>query len=203
MQFLPCFTNSSTEKLSDAVDSAEKDKLNSRYTKTDRSKVAAKDAVKEGTIKSQAGIGGAPIKIFDKIASGVTDQQAYCAVASRVKSIIGFVKVAYPDLVGGDGFGKDEPLNNKDRKVCRSKLLTCVERGLHGGPFTQNVVYDLDALASNSGLGDQASTDRALSNWDESRVGKRSIDVKHLLFESRFESGNLRKAMQVQLCGSS
>ncbi|XP_076668158.1 cytosolic carboxypeptidase 1 isoform X3 [Andrena cerasifolii] len=197
VQWLPCLTNSSTEKLSD--ESAEKDKFNSRYTKTDRSRVSAKDSVKEGTIKSQAGIGGAPIKLFDKIASSVTDQQAYCAVAGRVKSIIGFVKVAYPDLVGGDGLGKDEPLNNKDRKVCRSKLLTCVERGLHGGPFTQNVVYDLDALASNYALGDQVSTDRVLSNWDEGRVGKRSVDVKHLLFESRFESGNLRKAMQVGL----
>lgn len=140
------------------------------------------------------------IKIFKDI-SILTDQQAYCVIASRVKSVIGFVKVAYPDLIGGDGLGKDEPLNSKDRRVCRSKLLTCVERGLHGSLLTPEVVYDLDAITSSSNASsteEQKLIDHHLCNWDENRIGKRSFDNKHLHFESRFESGNLRKVIQVQ-----
>lgn len=136
------------------------------------------------------------LKSLNVIAANATDQHAYCSIASRVKSIIRFVKVAYPDLVGGDGLGKLEPLNSKDRKVCRSKLLTSVDRGLHPGNIVQETVYDLDALTANHS---NQSIDKLLSNWDELRIGKRNGDVKHLLFESRFESGNLRKAIQVQL----
>ncbi|XP_076178312.1 cytosolic carboxypeptidase 1 isoform X2 [Ptiloglossa arizonensis] len=198
LQFQVCLSKSSTEKLIDSVDAAEEDKLNLRCTKN--GKMFAKDSTKDGTGKSQTGNGSRPIKVFDNMPSNMTDQQAYCVVASRVKSVISFVKVAYPDLVGGDGLGKEEPLNNKDRWVCRSKLLTCVERGLHGGTAMQEVVYDLDAVAANNVSVDvQVSGDNALCNWDENRIGKRIGDVKCLHFESRFESGNLRKAIQIGL----
>lgn len=138
------------------------------------------------------------LKILRDVSANVTDRQAYCAVASKVRSVIGFVKVAYPDLIGGDGSGRAEPLNAKDRKVCRAKLLTCVERGLHAVTTVQEVVYDLDVLASAASRG-SSSDERLLGNWDEKRiVGKRnSMDARQLQFESRFESGNLRKAIQV------
>ncbi|XP_012141750.1 cytosolic carboxypeptidase 1 isoform X3 [Megachile rotundata] len=160
------------------------------------SKTFTKNSVKEDANKDQTENGSNPIKIFGDILPTFTNQQAYCIVASRVKSVIGFVKVAYPDLVGGNGLGKDEPLNNKDRKVCRSKLLTCVERGLHGGTLVEEVVYDLDAVAS---VDEQPSSDKHLCNWDESRIGKRCTETNQLQFESRFESGNLRKAIQIGL----
>lgn len=38
---------------------------------------------------------------------------------------------------------------------------------------------------------------RELSNTDEQRVGVREYTHSRLAFESRFESGNLRKAIQV------
>jgi hypothetical protein len=38
---------------------------------------------------------------------------------------------------------------------------------------------------------------RPLNNWDENRLGQEQPDFPHLLFESRFESGNLRRAIQV------
>lgn len=118
-------------------------------------------------------------------------------MASKVRSIIGFVKVAYPDLIGGDGLGKAEPLNAKDRKVCRAKLLTCVERGLHASTTIQEVVYDLDALA-NTASQRTSNVERLLGNWDESRIiDKYPMEARQLQFESRFESGNLRKAIQV------
>ncbi|XP_031364979.1 cytosolic carboxypeptidase 1-like isoform X4 [Apis dorsata] len=166
------------------------------------SKTKLRDLLKEGISKtSQMTNSETTIKIFKDI-SILTDQQAYCVIASRVKSVIGFVKVAYPDLIGGDGLGKDEPLNSKDRRVCRSKLLTCVERGLHGSLLTPEVVYDLDAITSSShnnasSTEEQKLIDHHLCNWDENRIGKRSFDNKHLHFESRFESGNLRKVIQI------
>lgn len=131
------------------------------------------------------------------MSANVTDRHAYCAVASKVRSVIDFVKVAYPDLIGGDGLGKAEPLNTKDRKVCRAKLLTCVERGLHAAATIQEVVYDLDALANSASRG-MSSDERLFGNWDEKRIDKRNLDTKRLQFESRFESGNLRKAIQVR-----
>lgn len=134
------------------------------------------------------------LKSLESVAGNASDQYAYCAIASKVKSIIKFVKVAYPDLLGGDGLGKLEPLNSKDRRICRSKLLTSVDRGLHPGNILHETVYDLDALVANHS---NQALDKLLSNWDELRVGKRHNDIKHLLFESRFESGNLRKAIQI------
>lgn len=144
------------------------------------------------------------LKILEDAVSSenaLSDRRAYCAVASRVRSVIGFVKVAYPDMIGGESASdRAEPLNVKDRKICRAKLLTCVERGLYaataaGVTGRQETVYDLDALAARSCSDEQR---RFLGNRDEERIGRRSPDgAKQLRFESRFESGNLRRAIQV------
>ncbi|XP_018377160.1 PREDICTED: cytosolic carboxypeptidase 1-like isoform X2 [Trachymyrmex cornetzi] len=173
------------------------DQINSPLAKAGKTKTSIKDFSKSnGTTKSQLANGTHNLKVLKDMSANVTDRQAYCVVASRVRSVIGFVKVAYPDLIGGDGLGKAEPLNTKDRKVCRAKLLTCVERGLHAVTTFQEVVYDLDALANSISRG--TSDDEWLfDNRDEKRIGKRNVDTKRLQFESRFESGNLRKAIQI------
>ncbi|XP_074098473.1 cytosolic carboxypeptidase 1 isoform X4 [Cotesia typhae] len=141
------------------------------------------------------------LRILDNIPFNTQDKSVYCTCASRVRSVISFVKVAYPDLIGGCCRGNPEPLNDKDRKVCRAKLLNSVDRGLRPNLLTQEVVFDLDALAmtcQTSGGASERLTDRlVLSNSDESRIGNRCVDTKSLLFESRFESGNLRKAIQI------
>ncbi|XP_072752591.1 cytosolic carboxypeptidase 1 isoform X2 [Anoplolepis gracilipes] len=176
---------------------AEDDRMSSQFTKN--GKVPIKDFSKSnGTAKDRFASDTYGLKILRDVSTTVTDQQAYCAVASKVKSVIGFVKVAYPDLIGGDGLGKAEPLNAKDRKVCRAKLLTCVERGLHAVTTVQEVVYDLDALAYAAGRR-TSSDERLLGNWDEKRIvdKRNSMDARQLQFESRFESGNLRKAIQI------
>lgn len=175
----------------------EDDQINS-LAKAGKTKTLVKDFSRSnGTTKSQLVNGTHSLKVLEDMSANVTDCHVYCAVASRVRSVIDFVKVAYPDLIGGDGLGKVEPLNIKDRKVCRAKLLTCVERGLHAVATIQEVVYDLDALA-NSASRATSSDERSFGNWDEKRIGKRNLDTKRLQFESRFESGNLRKAIQVQ-----
>lgn len=78
---------------------------------------------------------------------------AYSMIASQVKSVAPFVKVAYPDLMGGEGFGKLEPLSVKDRKVCRQKLLESVDKGFQSTSPMCNVVYDLDSLITNAKTG--------------------------------------------------
>ncbi|XP_046661460.1 uncharacterized protein LOC124354792 isoform X1 [Homalodisca vitripennis] len=117
----------------------------------------------------------------------------YCHIASRVRSVLPFVKVAYPDLVGGESVTYDEPLNAKDRRTCRTKLLTSVERGLRQETATKEVCYDLDQLLVNM----STRVSRDLCNYDEQRVGVKEVSHSRLTFESRFESGNLRKAIQV------
>ncbi|XP_025153461.1 cytosolic carboxypeptidase 1 isoform X2 [Harpegnathos saltator] len=165
--------------------------------RTGKAKTPPRDFTRlNGTTKQQPVTGDRHrLKILEDASAELTDQDAYCAMASRVRSVIGFVKVAYPDWIGGDGSREAEPLNTKDRKVCRAKLLTCVERGLHASTV-QEVVYDLDAVASHACR--QGRDARPLDNCDEKRLGKRaSPETKQLQFESRFESGNLRKAIQI------
>ncbi|XP_046628636.1 cytosolic carboxypeptidase 1-like isoform X1 [Neodiprion virginianus] len=173
----------------------------STRNKLDKSKTTCVDGfakVSKTGANVQGHASGKGLRTFADLSSHMTDQHAYCVVASTVKSVISFVKVAYPDLVGGEGLGKAAPLNNKDRKVCRSKLLTCVDRGLHPAALMQETAYDLDQLAANfSSQEDRGSSQRLLCNWDEKIIGKRSSDSKRLQFESRFESGNLRKAVQI------
>ncbi|XP_044006986.1 cytosolic carboxypeptidase 1-like isoform X3 [Aphidius gifuensis] len=137
---------------------------------------------------------GIKLKIFDNIYDNCDDKTAYCNIASNVNSVLPFVKVAYPDLAGCDCRGLSEPLNNKDRKVCRAKLMLNIDRSLRPCSITQDVIYDLDALTTATTT---TSESKLLKNIDESRIGCRFVDTKCLQFESRFESGNLRKVIQI------
>lgn len=47
------------------------------------------------------------------------DPEVYLQMSSRTRSLVRFVKVAYPDLVGARGPSHLEQLYEKDRKVCR------------------------------------------------------------------------------------
>jgi len=62
------------------------------------------------------------VKGLDTIADIPKDsglQDVYAKVAPGVNSILPFVKMAYPDMMGGNGSGALEPLYVKDRRVCR------------------------------------------------------------------------------------
>lgn len=137
------------------------------------------------------------LRNFTNLDQILNPRDIYCTIASRVRSIIPFFKVAYPDMIGAQGFGRYEPLNHKDRKVCRAKLLASVDRGLHNLQTSHTVIYDLDALIANQPRGSRA--EERLGNWDETRRWKRMADSRSLHFESRFESGNLRKVIQVRI----
>ncbi|XP_048488999.1 cytosolic carboxypeptidase 1 isoform X3 [Plutella xylostella] len=129
----------------------------------------------------------------------LSPREVYCSVASRVRSVIPFVKVAYPDLVAGQSRGTMEPLNVMDRKAARTKLLACVDRAINPEQYINEVVYDLDVLAAaHAGASDSQKSDVMLTNNDEADLNKMSPTFNSTLtFESRFESGNLRKAIQI------
>ncbi|CAL4105221.1 unnamed protein product, partial [Meganyctiphanes norvegica] len=75
-----------------------------------------------------------------------TRQEKYLRASDSTRSLLQFIKVAYPDLVGGQGPTYLEPLYDKDRKVCRNKAMSTVERLLHPENYMERVVYDLDYL---------------------------------------------------------
>ncbi|XP_045779147.1 cytosolic carboxypeptidase 1-like isoform X2 [Maniola jurtina] len=143
------------------------------------------------------------LKIHKDISKYGTFASVYSTISSRVRSIIPFVKVAYPDMTGGQGSTQPEPLNKMERVACRNKLLSCVERAINPESYMNEVVYDLDALCASNTTSDSTapkslSADNLfLNNTDEQEITKVNTFASRLSFESRFESGNLRKAIQV------
>ncbi|XP_063395355.1 cytosolic carboxypeptidase 1-like isoform X2 [Cydia fagiglandana] len=141
------------------------------------------------------------LKIHKDLAKFSSFAMVYCTIASRVRSVIPFVKVAFPDMIAGQGLARPEPLNKMERSTCRVKLLSCVDRAISPEAYMNEVVYDLDQLNSQAGVPDNPSLKSTesvfLSNTDEEEIAKLNNFSTRLSFESRFESGNLRKAIQI------
>ncbi|PSN34864.1 hypothetical protein C0J52_18211 [Blattella germanica] len=126
-------------------------------------------------------------------------RHAYSRIASRIHSVLPFVKIAYPDMMVGESVAFPEQLNVKDRKVCRAKMLACIEYGVKKieSPNSK-VVFDLDSLITEFPQTQQVDNkERLLFNLDEAHLGQKQVYKPHLCFESRFESGNLRRVIQV------
>ncbi|XP_059051232.1 cytosolic carboxypeptidase 1-like [Achroia grisella] len=144
------------------------------------------------------------LKIHKDISKYSTFAVVYSTISSRVRSVIPFVKVAYPDMMGGQGSNQPEPLNKMERSACRTKLLSCVDRAINPEAYMNEVVYDLDQLCSSNVINVDTTLQKSfssdslfLSNNDEQEITKVNTFSSRLSFESRFESGNLRKAIQV------
>ncbi|CAB3240917.1 unnamed protein product [Arctia plantaginis] len=143
------------------------------------------------------------LKIHKDISKYRTFESVYSIISSRVKSVIPFVKVAYPDMMGGQSFNQPEPLHKMERSACRIKLLSCVDRAINPEAYMNETVYDLDALCNinvNPDINAQksfSSESLFLTNTDEQELNKGNNFTSRLSFESRFESGNLRKVIQV------
>ncbi|XP_032793562.2 LOW QUALITY PROTEIN: cytosolic carboxypeptidase 4 [Daphnia magna] len=125
--------------------------------------------------------------------SGWTRQQIYEFVARRTKSIHGFRLIPCPDWINAVGSLVEEPFFIKDRTVCRSKLFKSLNLVLNPNSYRPVVVYDLDSQLL------EAEQTRSIRMEDLETISKHHIDKPDapLEFESRFESGNLRRAMQV------
>ncbi|CAF0963815.1 unnamed protein product [Adineta ricciae] len=115
--------------------------------------------------------------------------QAYSIHATSTKSAYRFTKLAYPDAFNGLSYPRCEPMQKSDERSIRSILLGDIHRILSPPSIFYRTVYDFDAVVNRSSV-------TTLDNDDEQRCQMRPT-VDHLLFDSQFESSNLRKAIQI------
>ncbi|XP_046861355.1 cytosolic carboxypeptidase 1-like [Xenia sp. Carnegie-2017] len=116
----------------------------------------------------------------------------------KCRSFADFVQKAFPDIYGHMPPLNPEPLYSKKPGISRSMLLKDFERVLNRPTFSDRVVYDLDSLRNCTG----ASVSSFNVSCQSSDIPKCSSKVCQnkspvLSFESRFECGNLRKAIQI------
>lgn len=110
---------------------------------------------------------------------------------TATKHIAPFVKIAFPELTADKYFPSLEPLHQKSVSLCRQMLLQNLD-SLYGGAISKKVVYDCEDSKNEHGV-----LNATLSNDDQRRLGK-TEDLSGILhFESRFECGNLRRAIML------
>ncbi|XP_026474608.1 cytosolic carboxypeptidase 1-like [Ctenocephalides felis] len=134
------------------------------------------------------------MKILRKIATTYGPRHVYTHIASQVKSVAPFVKVAHPEAFGARAGLQQHALQPQKKAPFREKMMACLERSVNAAKTMHNVVYDLDSLLYTHRPN---MTEKTLSNDDEVRLGRAITRGASLIFESRFESGNLRKVVQV------
>ncbi|XP_067130641.1 cytosolic carboxypeptidase 1-like [Centruroides vittatus] len=126
--------------------------------------------------------------------SSMSISEVYQKIAEQTNSVYPFVKLAYPDLVGGVGCDDIEPLHQKHPGLYRLKVLNHAGNRLLEHMVVQRTVYEVDDIIK---ISEDNKYGLFISNDDEEKIGC-SITTTHLLFESLFESGNLRKVIQVR-----
>lgn len=104
------------------------------------------------------------------------DPDLYVEMVKGTRSVPQYAEVAYPDYFGHVAPTFKEPLQERVYGVQRSKIFQDIERLIHPNDIVDKVVYDLDN-PSCPVIED---------------------DGESLKFNSQFESGNLRKAVQVR-----
>ncbi|XP_057687967.1 cytosolic carboxypeptidase 1 isoform X1 [Corythoichthys intestinalis] len=104
------------------------------------------------------------------------DLDLYVDMVKGTQSVPHYTEVAYPDYFGHVAPTYREPLLERLYGVQRSKIFQDIERLIHPNDILDKVVYDLDI----------SSCPVIESNGESLR------------FNSQFESGNLRKAIQIR-----
>ncbi|XP_026177502.1 cytosolic carboxypeptidase 1 isoform X4 [Mastacembelus armatus] len=104
------------------------------------------------------------------------DPDLYVEMVEGTHSVPQYAEVAYPDYFGHVAPTFREPLLERVYGVQRSKIFQDIERLIHPNDILDKVVYDLD-IPSGPVIED---------------------DGESLRFNSQFESGNLRKAVQIR-----
>ncbi|XP_037633387.1 cytosolic carboxypeptidase 1 isoform X3 [Sebastes umbrosus] len=104
------------------------------------------------------------------------DPDLYVEMVKGTGSVPQYAEVAYPDYFGHVASTFREPLQERVYGVQRSKIFQDIERLIHPNDIVDKVVYDLD-IPSCPVIED---------------------DGESLKFNSQFESGNLRKAVQIR-----
>ncbi|CAJ0566145.1 unnamed protein product, partial [Mesorhabditis spiculigera] len=121
---------------------------------------------------------------------GFGHREAIKTEVQSTRSIIRFVKIAYPEFCGPDVALDMQPL-----QASSSALRSIVTQNRASSDFSRRVVYCIDELSDVHSGADRPA--EQLMNIDEQRIGRPSPSISNLMFESRFESGNLRMATLV------
>ncbi|XP_029473132.1 cytosolic carboxypeptidase 1 isoform X2 [Rhinatrema bivittatum] len=103
------------------------------------------------------------------------DAELYIEVSKNTKSVPNFTDVAYPDYFGHIPPPFNEPILERVYGVQRTKIAQDIERLINPNDIIDKVVYDLD--------------NPSFVIPDDNEV---------LKFNSQFESGNLRKVLQIR-----
>uniref|UniRef100_A0AAX7SZT7 Peptidase M14 domain-containing protein n=1 Tax=Astatotilapia calliptera TaxID=8154 RepID=A0AAX7SZT7_ASTCA len=114
-------------------------------------------------------------RLLERHGAGIPhhDPKLYCAVASKTKSIPDFSILAFPDFWGHLPPPGHQPMAPRKPNIQRQKVFEDIQRFLKTDDIINHVVFDLE--------------DSNLQCHSDS-----------LRFFSKFESGNLRKAVQVR-----
>ncbi|XP_051964231.1 cytosolic carboxypeptidase 1 isoform X2 [Xyrauchen texanus] len=142
--------------------------------------------VLDGGVSVNGGSGGGPqeetrdqaeIEVPDTAALlPLHDPDLYLEMVKGTRSVPAYTEVAYPDYFGHVALNLHEPILERVNGVQRTKIFQDIERLIHPSDILDKVVYDLDMSCP------------ILDNGES------------LKFNSKFESGNLRKAIQVRKC---
>ncbi|XP_037562964.1 cytosolic carboxypeptidase 1 isoform X1 [Dermacentor silvarum] len=118
---------------------------------------------------------------------------SYEHLVQSTQSLVPLVKIAFPEMVGHLHTESLERLHSCQNSGARNKILEEVRIRLENARDSSSfaVVYDYDSLALHS-----LPPSRPLMNSDVPR-SLQEVVSERLWFESRFEGGNLRKAVQI------
>uniref|UniRef100_A0AAY4BN15 Peptidase M14 domain-containing protein n=1 Tax=Denticeps clupeoides TaxID=299321 RepID=A0AAY4BN15_9TELE len=103
------------------------------------------------------------------------DPDLYIDMTKVTHSVPRYSEVAYPDYFGHVAPSSPEPILDRAYGVQRTKIFQDIERLIHPNDILDKVVYDLDVESCPA-----------------------IDDGEALKFNSQFESGNLRKAIQIR-----
>ncbi|XP_050801566.1 cytosolic carboxypeptidase 1 isoform X2 [Gopherus flavomarginatus] len=103
------------------------------------------------------------------------DPDLYIEIVKNTKSVPEYSEVAYPDYFGHIPPPFKEPILERPYGVQRTKISQDIERLIHQNDIIDRVIYDLD--------------NPSYSVPEEGEI---------LKFNSKFESGNLRKVIQIR-----
>ncbi|KAH6939291.1 hypothetical protein HPB50_016772 [Hyalomma asiaticum] len=117
---------------------------------------------------------------------------SYEVVVQSTQSLVPLVKIAFPEMLGHLHSEPLERLHACHNSGARNKILEELRVRLENvkDPSSFPVLYDYDSLALHS-----LPPSRPLMNTDMPR-SLQEVVTDRLWFESRFEGGNLRKAVQ-------
>ncbi|XP_075747498.1 cytosolic carboxypeptidase 1-like isoform X5 [Rhipicephalus microplus] len=118
---------------------------------------------------------------------------SYELMVQSTQGLVPLVKIAFPEMMGHLHTEPLERLHSCQNSGARNKILEEVRIRLENvrDPSSFPVLYDYDSLALHS-----LPPSRPLMNSDAPR-SLQEVVTDRLWFESRFEGGNLRKAIQV------